>query len=426
MVSMIVAYGAGGGIEGKVTDPKGAAVAGASVTITTEANPQRFTGVTDHEGHYKVEGLPAGTYTVVISAPGFNDARKEAVAVEEGATVALNLRLEIAPVEANVNVNAAAATKANADPVYQQLRLLGKSSQDFAGTYATVNNLTLKKEGAAFNLRSGEIYFLTPVEGRYTAAVFFGDGEFSLVPPTQNEQNSLKLFTNEPGITERFSSLTMRFTDNTFDEVKNSPAVTMGTAGPQVSKAGDQFRDNQSLLHKQLRDNTELRVLADLYAPERSGFFTAFINGKRFGKLVYFFNPLGIPEVSPEEVLLFSYGEEDGGFWTAFHRLDEYAKGTASSSEDHRLIDLTKHVIDGTIKGTRITATDRLTFRALVPGRVVPLSLFGSLRVSSVQDEQGKELNFIQEAKDQDSDLGIIMPQSLEVGKTYSLTIKWR
>ncbi|HKB67352.1 MAG TPA: carboxypeptidase regulatory-like domain-containing protein [Pyrinomonadaceae bacterium] len=423
-VSMIVAHSAGGGIEGKVTDPKGAAVAGASVTITTEGNPQRFTGVTDHEGHYKVEGLPAGTYTVVISAPGFNDARKEAVAVEDGATVPLNLRLEIAPVEANVSV-VGAGNKANADPVYQQLRLQGKSAQDFSGAYATVNNLTLKKEGAAFNLRSGEIYFLTPVEGRYTGAVFFGDGEFSLVPPTQNEKNSLKLFTNEPAITEQFSSLVMRFTDKTFDEVKNSPAVTMGNSGPQASKASDQFRDNQTLLRKELRDNSELRVLGDLYAPERPGFFTAFINGKRFSKLVYLFNPLGIPEVSPEEVLLFSYGETDGGFWTAFHRLDEYAKGTASSSEDHRLIDLTKHDIEGTIKGVHITATDRLTFRALVPGRVVPLSLFGSLRVSSVQDEQGKELNFIQEAKDQDSDLGIIMPQSLEVGKTYSLTIKY-
>src|SRR5258706_248530 len=323
-VSMIVAHSAGGGIEGKVTDPKGAAVAGA--------------------------------YTVVISAPGFNDARKEAVAVEDGATVPLNLRLEIAPVEANVSV-VGAGNKANADPVYQQLRLQGKSAQDFSGAYATVNNLTLKKEGAAFNLRSGEIYFLTPVEGRYTGAVFFGDGEFSLVPPTQNEKNSLKLFTNEPAITEQFSSLVMRFTDKTFDEVKNSPAVTMGNSGPQASKASDQFRDNQTLLRKELRDNSELRVLGDLYAPERPGFFTAFINGKRFSKLVYLFNPLGIPEVSPEEVLLFSYGETDGGFRTAFHRLDEYAQGTASRSEDHRLIELTKHDIGGTIKCGHITAT---------------------------------------------------------------------
>ena len=423
-ISLTVAHGSGGRIEGKVTDPKGAAIAGASVTISDEVNIQKFTAVTDEQGHYKVEGLPAGVYTVVIAATGFNDARKEVVKVDEGASVPLDVRLEIAPIEASVNV-AVDGIKANSDSVYQQLRQQGKSAQDFSGSYATVNNLILQKEGAAFNLRSGELYFLAPVEGRYTAAVFIGDGEFTLVPPTEIERNSLKIFTNEPSITEQFTTLTLHFTDKTFDEVKNAPTVKLGSGGPQASRASDLFRENQTLLRKQLRDNSELRVLADLYAPERPGFFTAFINGKRFNKLVYFFNPLGIPEVSPEEVLLFSYGETDGGFWTAFHRLDEYAKGTASSSEDHRLIDLTKHEIDGTIKGTRITATDRFTFRALVPGRVIPLSLFGSLRVTSVQDEQGKDLNFIQEAKDQDADLGIIMPQPLEAGKSYSLTIKY-
>lgn len=423
-VPLIVAHGAGGRIEGKVTDPKGAAVAGAAVTITDETGQQKFTAVTDQQGHYKVEGLPAGVYTVVITASGFSDARKETVKVAEGAGVLVDLRMEIAPIESKVEV-AGGATRANSDPVYQQLRQQAKSAQDFSGSYATVNNLVLKKEGATFTLRSGEIYFLAPVEGRYTGGVFIGDGEFSLVPPTENEKNSLKILTNEPGITEQFSSLTLRFTDKTFDEVKNSPSVKMGSSGPQANRAADMFRENQTLLRKQLRDNSELRVLADLYAPERAGFFTAFINGKRFSKLVYLFNPLGIPEVSPEEVLLLSYGEEDNGFWTAFHRLDEYAKGTASSSEDHRLIDLTKHEIDGTIKGTRILATDRLTFRMLVAGRVVPFSLFGSLRVSSVQDEQGKELNFIQEAKDQDADLAVIMPQSLEVGKSYTITIKY-
>ncbi len=422
LASFVVAYGAGGRIEGTVTDPKGSAVAGASVTVSDEINNQRFTAVTDQQGHYKVEGLSAGVYTVVVSAAGFNDARKEVVKVDEGASVPLDVRLEIAAIEATVNV---AGVKANSDLLYQQLRQQGKIAQEFSGPYATVNNLILKKEGAAFNLRSGELYFLAAVEGRYTAAVFIGDGEFTLVPPTEIERNSLKIFTNEPSITEQFTTLILRFTDKTFDEVKNAPTVKLNTGGPQASRASDLFRENQTLLRKQLRDNSELRVLADIYAPERPGFFTAFINGKRFNKLVYFFNPLGIPEVSPEEVLLFSYGETDGGFWTAFHRLDEYAKGTASSAEDHRLIDLTKHEIDATIKGTRIIATDHLTFRALVSGRVIPLSLFGSLRVSSVQDEQGKDLNFIQEAKDQDADLGIIMPASLEVGKSYTLTIKY-
>ncbi len=423
-IPLIVAHSAGGRIEGKVTDPKGAAIAGASVRITDETSRQEFTGVTDQQGRYKIEGLPAGVYTVVISAPDFNDARKEAVTVAEGASVPLDLRLEIAAIEASVNV-AAGAINANTDPVYQLLRQQGKLAQDFSGAYATVNNLILKREGAAFNLRSGELYFPAPVEGRYTAAVFIGEGEFALAPPTEAEKNSLKIFTNEPFIVEEFTTLTLRFTDKTFDEIKNSPTVKMGAGGPQFSHANDLFRENQTLLRKRLRDNGELRVLADLYAPERPGFFTAFINGKRFNKLVYLFNPLGIPEVSPEEVLLLSYGEDDGGLWTAFHRIEEYQQGTASSSEDHRVIDLTKHEIDGTIKGTRITATDRITFRALVPGRVIPLNLFASLRVSRIHDEQGKDLNFIQEAKDEDADLGIIMPQSMEAGKSYTLTVQY-
>ena len=421
---LIIVHGSGGRIEGKVTDPNGAAVVGAAVTISDEVNNQTFTAVTDQQGRYKIEGVPAGVYTLVISASGFSEARKESIKLDDGATVPVDLRLEIAALEANVTIPAG-AIKANSDPVYQQLRQQGKSSQDFSGPYATVNNLVLSREGATFNLRSGEIYFLTPVEGRYSAAVFIGDGEFTLVPPTENEKNSLKIFTKEPSITEQFTTLTLRFTDKTFDEIKNAPTVKMGSSGPQVSRAGDLFRENQSLLRKRLRDNSELRVLADLYAPERPGFFTAFINGKRFNKLVYLFNPLGIPEVSPEEVLLFSYGEADGGFWTAFHRIDEYQKGTVSSSEDHRLVDLTRHEIEGTIKGAHLSALDRLTFRALVPGRIVLLSLYRTLRVSRVLDEQGKELNFIQEGKDEDADFGIIMPQSLEAGKVYTVTVQY-
>ena len=422
-LSSIIVHGSGGRIEGKVTDPKGAAVVGALVTVTDESNNQRLTAVTNQEGRYKIEGLPAGVYTLVISASGFAEVRKEAVKVDEGATVPVDMRLEIAPVEAQVTVPG--AMKANSDPVYQQLRLQGKSSQDFSGPYATVNNLILKREGAAFNLRSGEIYFLTPVEGRYTAAVFIGEGEFSLSPPTENEKNSLKIFTNEPSITEQFSSLILRFTDKTFDETKNASTVTMGSSGPQVNRAGDLFRENQTLLRKRLRDNAELRALADLYSPDRPGFFTAFINGKRFSKLVYLFNPLGIPEVSPEEVLLVSYGDSDGGLWTAFHRIAEYQTRTASSSEDHRLVDLTRHEIEGTIKGAHLSVSDRLTFRALVPGRVVPFSLYHTLRVGRVLDEQGKDLNFIQEGKDEDADFGIIMPQPLEAGKSYTLTVQY-
>ena len=47
-----------------------------------------------------------------------------------------------------------------------------------------------------------------------------------------------------------------------------------------------------------------------------------FIGGKRFEKLVFQIDPLGIPEVSPEDELLSSYGETDGGYPNAGVTLD--------------------------------------------------------------------------------------------------------
>ena len=421
--TFFIAHAAGGRIEGKVTDPRGAAMPAASVTITNQVTKQDFTTVTDGQGKYKFEGLSAGTYTVRVAVKGFNEGRHEDVNVEDDATVTIDLRLEITPVEAEVKVT---AVRGNIDPVYQSLRQLGRNEQDFAGPYAVVNNLQLKRDAANFNLKSGELYFITPVEGKVTAAVFIGDGELSLMPPTAIEKHSLKIFTGEDSITEQFTKLILRFTDQTFEQIKSSPNATMKTGGPAASQARGLFRDNQDLLRKRLRDNRELRTLYDLYNPARDGFFAAFIDGKRFNKLVFLLEPLGVPNATPEEVALFSYGETDGGLWTAFHREEEYKKGTASSSEDNRLIDITRHEIDAAIKGTRLAATDRLTFRNLRAGtRIVPFDLYGQLRVSKVQDAEGNDLNFVQEDKNEDSDFGVIMPKPLEAGKTYQLSIQY-
>ncbi|MDQ3748199.1 MAG: hypothetical protein M3367_04155 [Acidobacteriota bacterium] len=62
------------------------------------------------------------------------------------------------------------ATKANVDPAYVQLRKQSENANAFSGEYATVNNLVLKRDAATFTLRSGEIYFLTAVDGKTTGA----------------------------------------------------------------------------------------------------------------------------------------------------------------------------------------------------------------------------------------------------------------
>jgi hypothetical protein len=170
----VVAHGAGGRIEGKVTDPKGAVVSGATITVTDPVSNQTFSAVTDDQGRYKIEGLKAGTYTVTISAKGFTNAQRADVTVAEGAVATFDAKLEIAAIEAAVNV--ASNAKANSDPTYQQLRQIGRNAPDLGGPFGTVTNLALTRDAAVFTLRSGEVYFGAPVEGRTTVAVFVGDG----------------------------------------------------------------------------------------------------------------------------------------------------------------------------------------------------------------------------------------------------------
>jgi hypothetical protein len=427
LASLPAARAAGGEISGVVTDPQGAVVVGAQVTATDAATQKSSNATTDSQGRYKISGLVAGTYVVSVTAQGFAETKQEDVRVEDGKTATANVRMLLPAVEGSVTVLAApkGGKLGVGDATYQQLRNQAASPAEFTNV-AAVANLVLKRDAGTFTLRSGEIYFLAPVEDRTVGAVFVGEGEFTLAPPIACEKRSLALFTGEPSITEQFTKLTLRFTDKTFEEVKASPNAKMISGGAQAARARDIFRDNQALLRRDLRTNMELRTLIDMHTPGRPGFFIAFIGGRRFEKLIFQLDPLGIPEVSPEEVLLASYGDTDGGFWTAFHLSDEYAKGAGTSDEDHRIFDITRHEIDGAITGTKITANDTVTFRALQPGaRVLPFSLFSSLRASRVTDERGREVPFVQEGKDRDSDFGVILPEPLEAGKTYKLRIEY-
>lgn len=417
----------GGSITGSVTDPKGALIVDATVTVVDAAGGQSLTATTDRQGHYKIVNVPAGSYTVTITARGFNSLQRDEVKIEEGKIATLDARLALAPIETESVTVTASGAKANSDAVYQQLRRAGNNPDAFNGSVATVNNLVLKRDAATFTLRNGEIYFLAPVENRTTSAVFIGDGELTLTPPTDIEKKSLAIFTDSPTLTEQFTHLVLRFTDKTFDEIKASSNASLRSGGAQAARARSLYEGSTYLLRKQLKYNMDLRTLADIYAPQRPGFFNAFIGGRRFSKLLFQLDPLGIPEVAPEKIAVISYGDTDGGIWTAFYLADEYRTGIANSNQDNRLVDITHHEIDGAIRGTQIGASDVISLRALVPGtRVLPFSLFQSLQVSRVQDEAGRDLAFIQESKDEDADFAVILPQALETGKTYKLTVQYK
>ncbi|HVF30825.1 MAG TPA: M1 family aminopeptidase [Pyrinomonadaceae bacterium] len=309
------------------------------------------------------------------------------------------------------------------DNVYKALRGLSATPDAFAGDYATVNNLVLKKDAATFTLKSGTVYFTKPIEGKVTGAVFMGVGEFSLTPTIDVEKKHLEIFAGTSTIKEPFDTLTMFFTDDTFDVIKSSPAVQMATGGAQGETARGKFRDKESALRTVLRYNITSRVLSDLYS-KRNGMFMGFIDGDRFSKIIYSVDPLGISEVYPEQVELLSYGDTTSGIFTAFHMEDEYKR--PGGPKDHRIYDIKNHTMDVTISGTRISAKDEVTL-VMRDGnaRFLPFDLYRTLRVRSVKDEAGNSLAFIQEKKEEDSELGVVLSAAPGAEKTIKLTFEY-
>jgi len=58
-------------LQGTVTDPSGAAVAGASVNVTSVETGRLLTTTTNELGYYTVTALPPGHYTVDVGQKGF-------------------------------------------------------------------------------------------------------------------------------------------------------------------------------------------------------------------------------------------------------------------------------------------------------------------------------------------------------------------
>lgn len=97
-----------GTVSGIVTDPQGAAVAGANVTLlNTQTNLSRTT-TTNGEGFYRFDAVDLGTHTVTISAPGFGELVKTNVIVNSGQISSVDAQLAVGQQQVTIDVTAEA------------------------------------------------------------------------------------------------------------------------------------------------------------------------------------------------------------------------------------------------------------------------------------------------------------------------------
>ena len=97
---------ASGNIAGVVTDPSGAAVPGAKVTITNAATNAERKTVTGGTGEYRFDLLSPGGYQLQVEASGFSSAQVKGLQVLVGATATINIPMTAGQVSQTIEVTA--------------------------------------------------------------------------------------------------------------------------------------------------------------------------------------------------------------------------------------------------------------------------------------------------------------------------------
>src|SRR4051812_32316353 len=96
------------GILGTVTDPGGAVVTSANVTITQQSTGRTRNVATGPEGSYEVRYLTPGEYTIEIRAQGFRSERRTGLVLQISQLARVDFSLQVGQVQETVEVTARA------------------------------------------------------------------------------------------------------------------------------------------------------------------------------------------------------------------------------------------------------------------------------------------------------------------------------
>src|SRR6266568_1548532 len=98
-----------GSILGTVTDPNGAVLPAAHITVINPKTGLKREADANSAGLYSIPNLPEGTYDLTASAKGFKEYKQTGVDVWVGAVVRIDFKMEVGQVSQEVTVSSSAA-----------------------------------------------------------------------------------------------------------------------------------------------------------------------------------------------------------------------------------------------------------------------------------------------------------------------------
>ena len=178
-----------GSFSGTVTDKSGSTIAGATVTVTSQGTGSTRDAKTDDSGHYIVNLLPIGVYTIHVQFQGFQPAEAKDLKLQIDESRELNFSLNLSSVSSTVEVTADAVAVTTTDPTLgqvinsQQVAQLPLNGRDFVqlatltpGTVAETNPSSFFNAGPSSEVSARGSFSLSVGGSRANSTDWLLDG----------------------------------------------------------------------------------------------------------------------------------------------------------------------------------------------------------------------------------------------------------
>jgi hypothetical protein len=148
-----------GGITGAVTDPSGAVVPNAAVTLKNDTTGQTQTVTTNSSGVYRFSFLNPGTYTLTTTAPNFRTSTSN-VTISVGQTTTNNVQLALSTTSQTVTVTSEAPVlqteNGNVSTTFNaaQIALVPNPGNDLSYVAQTAPGATMNTQGGYGNFQT--------------------------------------------------------------------------------------------------------------------------------------------------------------------------------------------------------------------------------------------------------------------------------
>jgi hypothetical protein len=294
---------------------------------------------------------------------------------------------------------------------------------------ASVSQLKLKRDRAEMTF-TGDFYFMAPVNGRVTGAVFLGQGTFlAAAPPPQIEKDNLKKFLNAEQVSSDFQQAVLRFSDNTFDII-GKQADKSTAPSPEAQKLAAELEPR---LLKEAGVNISSRLLISMLNGESPGVFLAEFDKGQLNRFVFLLDfQTRIPSFvfglnGGEKVMVIRHAHEsyENDIWIASHSEADFQRGKVLFPSSFDLVSPDHYKIEIDLREPQkvLITQIRIDFASSVDKlRAIPMimnegitefdnnRLKQSMKVKSAKLE-GKDMPFVQE--DWEIGLTLILPKPM-------------